>query len=97
MKAPQPALAPPAMHQARWTQIHEIRAMRHPPRRIMQTPYRAEVFPLTPGSGTFARQERPAPTLDDREDIRHRQRAAGSSVRSMSAPLRNHGIGGPAA
>jgi hypothetical protein len=63
----------------------------------MQTPYRAEVFPLTPGSGIFARQEKPAPTLDDREDIRLHQRAAGSSVRSMSAPVDNHGIAGRAA
>src|SRR5215467_5266637 len=30
-----------------------------------QTPCGAEVFPLTPGSGTFARQEVPAPTPGD--------------------------------
>jgi hypothetical protein len=77
---------------------NEIRAMRHPPRRIMQTPCSPELFPsktpsvpmLTPGSEAFARQGIPRPTPASARDLR--RLAAGQSIRNVSAPPDNHAI-----
>jgi hypothetical protein len=76
---------------------NENRAMRHPPRRIMQTPYGPELFPseglvpmLTPDSEAFVRQGYPRPTP---APARNRRRlAAGLSIRNVSAPPDNHVI-----
>jgi len=44
------------------------------------------VFPLAPGSGTFARQRIPAPGAGRGQEGHLRRRAAGLSIRNVSAP-----------
>jgi hypothetical protein len=69
--------------------------MRHPPRRNMQTPCSAEVFPRSPGSEAFARQRPPmgAPAPEAGTGlVTLAGGQLGLTIRDVSAPPDNHVI-----